>query len=245
MSEERVAIVTGGGQGIGKGILLSLASAGVNVVAADINQEAAAEASREAESLGVKAISCEVNVVEADSVEKMVSGTMDTFGRIDHLVNNAGITRDGLLMKMDDAAWKAVIDVNLNGTYLCSRMVIRPMIKQRYGRIVNISSVVGAMGNVGQTNYAASKAGVVGFTKALAREVAQRNITVNAVAPGFIQTAMTDAIPEKAREQLINQIPMQRLGTPEDVASAVDFLLSDAASYITGQVLAVNGGMYM
>ncbi|MEE8319244.1 MAG: 3-oxoacyl-[acyl-carrier-protein] reductase [bacterium] len=245
MSEERVAIVTGGGQGIGKGILLSLASAGVNVVAADINQEAAAEASREAESLGVKAISCEVNVAEADSVEKMVSGTMDAFGRIDHLVNNAGITRDGLLMKMDDAAWKAVIDVNLNGTYLCSRMVIRPMIKQRYGRIVNISSVVGAMGNVGQTNYAASKAGVVGFTKALAREVAQRNITVNAVAPGFIQTAMTDAIPEKAREQLINQIPMQRLGTPEDVASAVDFLLSDAASYITGQVLAVNGGMYM
>ncbi len=245
MSEERVAIVTGGGQGIGKGILLSLASAGVNVVAADINQEAAAKASREAESLGVKAISCEVNVVEADSVEKMVSVTMDAFGRIDHLVNNAGITRDGLLMKMDDAAWKAVIDVNLNGTYLCSRMVIRPMIKQRYGRIVNISSVVGAMGNVGQTNYAASKAGVVGFTKALAREVAQRNITVNAVAPGFIQTAMTDAIPEKAREQLINQIPMQRLGTPEDVASAVDFLLSDAASYITGQVLAVNGGMYM
>ncbi len=245
MSEERVAIVTGGGQGIGKGILLSLASAGVNVVAADINQEAAAEASREAESLGVKAISCEVNVAEADSVEKMVSGTMDAFGRIDHLVNNAGITRDGLLMKMDDAAWKAVIDVNLNGTYLCSRMVIRPMIKQRYGRIVNISSVVGAMGNVGQTNYAASKAGVVGFTKALAREVAQRNITVNAVAPGFIQTAMTDAIPEKSREQLINQIPMQRLGTPEDVASAVDFLLSDAASYITGQVLAVNGGMYM
>ena len=245
MSEERVAIVTGGGQGIGKGILLSLASAGVNVVAADINQEAAAEASREAESLGVKAISCEVNVADADSVEKMVSVTMDAFGRIDHLVNNAGITRDGLLMKMDDAAWKAVIDVNLNGTYLCSRMVIRPMIKQRYGRIVNISSVVGAMGNVGQTNYAASKAGVVGFTKALAREVAQRNITVNAVAPGFIQTAMTDAIPEKAREQLINQIPMQRLGTPEDVASAVDFLLSDAASYITGQVLAVNGGMYM
>ena len=245
MSEERVAIVTGGGQGIGKGVLLSLASAGINVVAADINQEAAAEASREAESLGVKAISCEVNVAEADSVEKMVSATMDTFGRIDHLVNNAGITRDGLLMRMDDAAWKAVIDVNLNGTYLCSRMVVRPMIKQRYGRIVNISSVVGAMGNVGQTNYAASKAGVVGFTKALAREVAQRNITVNAVAPGFIQTAMTDAIPEKAREQLINQIPMQRLGTPEDVASAVDFLLSDAASYITGQVLAVNGGMYM
>ncbi len=245
MSEERVAIVTGGGQGIGKGVLLSLASAGINVVAADINQEAAAQASREAESLGVRAISCEVNVAEADSVEEMVSATMDTFGRIDHLVNNAGITRDNLLMKMDDAAWKAVIDVNLNGTYLCSRMVVRPMIKQRYGRIVNISSVVGDMGNAGQTNYAASKAGVVGFTKALAREVAQRNITVNAVAPGFIQTAMTDAIPEKAREQLINQIPMQRLGTPEDVASAVDFLLSDAASYITGQVLAVNGGMYM
>ena len=245
MSEKRVAVVTGGGQGIGKGVLLSLASAGINVVAADINPEAALEASREAESLGVGAISCEVNVAEAGSVKEMVSTTMDTFGRIDHLVNNAGITRDSLLMKMDDAAWNAVINVNLNGTYLCSRMVVRQMIKQRYGRIVNISSVVGAMGNVGQTNYAASKAGVVGFTKALAREVAQRNITVNAVAPGFIQTAMTDAIPEKARELLVSQIPMQRLGTPEDVASAVNFLLSGAASYITGQVIAVNGGMYM
>ncbi len=245
MSEKRVAIVTGGGQGIGKGVLLSLASAGIDVVAADINPEAAAEASREAESLGVRATSCEVNVADAGSVDEMVSATMDTFGRIDHLVNNAGITRDGLLMKMDDASWKAVIDVNLNGTYLCSRMVIRQMVKQRYGRIVNISSVVGAMGNVGQTNYAASKAGVVGFTKSLAREVAQRNITVNAVAPGFIQTAMTDAIPEKARELLVSQIPMQRLGTPDDVASAVNFLLSDAASYITGQVIAVNGGMYM
>ncbi len=245
MSEKRVAVVTGGGQGIGKGVLLSLASAGINVVAADINPEAALEASREAESLGVRAISCEVNVAEAGSVKEMVSTTMDTFGRIDHLVNNAGITRDSLLMKMDDAAWNAVINVNLNGTYLCSRMVVRQMIKQRYGRIVNISSVVGAMGNVGQTNYAASKAGVVGFTKALAREVAQRNITVNAVAPGFIKTAMTDAIPEKARELLVSQIPMQRLGTPEDVASAVNFLLSDAASYITGQVIAVNGGMYM
>ncbi|MFV1956355.1 MAG: 3-oxoacyl-[acyl-carrier-protein] reductase [bacterium] len=245
MSEKRVAVVTGGGQGIGKGVLLSLASAGINVVAADINPEAALEASREAESLGVRAISCEVNVAEAGSVKEMVSTTMDTFGRIDHLVNNAGITRDSLLMKMDDAAWNAVINVNLNGTYLCSRMVVRQMIKQRYGRIVNISSVVGAMGNVGQTNYAASKAGVVGFTKALAREVAQRNITVNAVAPGFIKTAMTDAIPEKARELLVSQIPMQRLGTPEDVASAVNFLLSGAASYITGQVIAVNGGMYM
>ncbi len=245
MSEKRVAVVTGGGQGIGKGVLLSLASAGINVVAADINPEAALEASREAESSGVRAISCEVNVAEAGSVKEMVSTTMDTFGRIDHLVNNAGITRDSLLMKMDDAAWNAVINVNLNGTYLCSRMVVRQMIKQRYGRIVNISSVVGAMGNVGQTNYAASKAGVVGFTKALAREVAQRNITVNAVAPGFIKTAMTDAIPEKARELLVSQIPMQRLGTPEDVASAVNFLLSGAASYITGQVIAVNGGMYM
>lgn len=245
MSEEKVAIVTGGGQGIGKGILLSLASAGINVVAADINLEAAVQASGEAEALGVRSISCEVNVSEAGSVEEMVSVSMDTFGRVDHLINNAGITRDALLMKMDDAAWNAVIDVNLNGTYLCSRMVVRQMIKQRYGRIVNISSVVGAMGNAGQTNYAASKAGVVGFTKALAREVAQRNITVNAIAPGFIQTAMTDAIPEKARDLLIGQIPMQRLGTAEDIASAVNFLLSDGASYITGQVLAVNGGMYM
>ncbi len=245
MSEKKVGVVTGGGQGIGKAILLSLASSGTNVVSADINLDTAAQAAEEAAAAGVKAIPCEVNVADAASVEELIGKTIDTFGRIDFLVNNAGITRDSLLMRMKDDAWNAVINVNLNGTYLCSRTAVSHMIKQRFGRIVNISSVVGAMGNIGQTNYAASKAGVVGFTKALAREVAQRNITVNAVAPGFIQTAMTDSISEKARDMLISQIPIPRLGTPDDISSAVMFLLSDDASYITGQLIAVNGGMYM
>jgi 3-oxoacyl-[acyl-carrier protein] reductase len=175
----------------------------------------------------------------------MIEKTVEKYGRIDHLVNNAGITRDALMMRMGDDAWQAVIDINLTGTYLCSKAVIRTMMKQRSGRIVNISSVVGAMGNAGQTNYAASKAGVIGLTKSLAKEVASRGINVNAVAPGFIQTAMTDGLPEKARDELVTLIPNGRLGLPEDVSAAVKFLLSDDASYITGQVLHVNGGMYM
>ncbi|HDL52927.1 MAG TPA: 3-oxoacyl-[acyl-carrier-protein] reductase [Proteobacteria bacterium] len=245
MSDKRIAIVTGAGQGIGRAIALDLASAGVDVVAADINLDAARDAASDVEGRGVRSLSVEVDVSDSDSVEKMVKLSTDSFGKVDYLVNNAGITRDGLLMRMDDSAWRSVLDVNLTGTYLCSRMVVRLMMKQRFGRIVNISSVVGAMGNAGQTNYAASKAGVMGLTKSLAREVASRNITVNAVAPGFIQTAMTDELPEKARRELVALIPSQRLGTPEDVAACVRFLLSDQASYITGQVLHVNGGMYM
>ncbi|TNF48099.1 3-oxoacyl-[acyl-carrier-protein] reductase [bacterium] len=245
MSEDRVAIVTGGGQGIGRTVLLDLASKGVNVVAADINLDSVKQVSSEAEGFGVRSAAVQVDVSDADSVQAMVEAAGDGFGRVDYLVNNAGITRDSLLMRMDDEAWQAVIDINLTGAYLCSKAVIRLMMKQRFGRIVNISSVVGAMGNAGQTNYAASKAGMIGFTKSLAREVAARNITVNAVAPGFIQTAMTDALPEKAREDLVALIPSQRLGNPEDVAASVRFLLSDEASYITGQVIHVNGGMYM
>ncbi|UCF31701.1 MAG: 3-oxoacyl-[acyl-carrier-protein] reductase [bacterium] len=245
MAEKRVAIITGGGQGIGKAVLLDLASTGIDVVAADINEHAAVEAAREAESRGVQALGLGVDVSSAGDVDRMINSALETFGRIDHLVNNAGVTRDNLLMRMDDDAWRTVIDINLTGTYLCSKAVVKTMMKQRQGRIVNISSVVGAMGNAGQTNYAASKAGVIGFTKSLAREVAPRNITVNAVAPGFIKTAMTDALPEKARDELVALIPSQRLGTPEDVAASVRFLLSDGASYITGQVIHVNGGMYM
>jgi 3-oxoacyl-[acyl-carrier protein] reductase len=214
-------------------------------VAADINLDGVKQVSSEAEGLGVRSIALKVDVSDADSVQAMVDAAGDSFGRVDYLVNNAGITRDSLLMRMDDEAWNRVIDINLTGAYLCSKAVIRLMMKQRFGRVVNISSVVGAMGNAGQTNYAASKAGMIGFTKSLAREVAARNITVNAVAPGFIQTAMTDALPEKAREDLVALIPSQRLGTPEDVAASVGFLLSDEASYITGQVIHVNGGMYM
>lgn len=245
MSENRTAIVTGAGQGIGRAIALDLASTGVDIVAADINPDAAKSTASELEGIGVRSLPIKVDVADSDSVEKMVQLSTDSFGKVDYLINNAGITRDGLLMRMDESAWRSVLDVNLTGTYLCSRAVVRLMMKQRFGRIVNIASVVGAMGNVGQANYAASKAGVMGFTRSLAREVAARNITVNAVAPGFIQTAMTDELPEKARQELVALIPSQRLGAPEDVAACVRFLISDQASYVTGQVLHVNGGMYM
>jgi 3-oxoacyl-[acyl-carrier protein] reductase len=245
MSSSKVAIVTGGGQGIGRAIALDLAEAGVDVVLADINLEAAEAAAAEAAAAGCSPLAFQLNVADAESVDALVEKVLEKYGRIDYLINNAGITRDGLMMRMSDDAWQAVIDINLTGTYLCSKAVVRVMMKQREGRIVNISSVVGAMGNAGQTNYAASKAGVIGFTKSLAREVAARGITVNAVAPGFIQTAMTDALPDKARDDLVNLIPNGRFGTPEDVAYAVRFLVADEASYITGQVLHVNGGMYM
>ncbi len=245
MPENRTAIVTGGGQGIGKAIVLDLAAEGVNVVAADIDPESAQSSAAEAMEKGVRSLGAQVDVADPGSVEAMVQQVSREFEAVDYLVNNAGITRDSLLMRMGDDAWGAVIDTNLTGTYLCSRAVVRLMMKQRFGRIVNITSVVGVMGNAGQTNYAASKAGMIGFTKSLAREVASRGITVNAVAPGFIQTAMTDVLPEKAREELVALIPNGRLGIPEDVASAVRFLVSDEASYITGQVLHVNGGMYM
>lgn len=245
MSDKKVAIVTGGGQGIGRAIALDFAEAGIDVVIADINLEAAEAAAAEAAAAGSTPLAFELDVANAANVEALVEKVSDKYGRIDYLINNAGITRDSLMMRMGDDAWQAVIDINLTGTYLCSKAVIRVMMKQRDGRIVNLSSVVGAMGNAGQTNYAASKAGVIGFTKSLAREVAARGITVNAVAPGFIQTAMTEALPDKAREELVNLIPNGRLGTPEDVAAAVRFLVSEDASYITGQVLHVNGGMYM
>ncbi len=245
MADNRAAIVTGGGQGIGRTIVLDLASRGIDVAAADINLDGVEQVSSEAEGMGVRSMALKADVSDPSSVRDMVDAVSDGFGKVDYLVNNAGITRDSLLMRMDDEAWQAVIDINLTGAFLCSKSVVRLMMKQRFGRIVNISSVVGAMGNAGQTNYAASKAGMIGFTKSLAREVASRNITVNAVAPGFIQTAMTDALPEKAREDLVSQIPSQRLGTPDDVAASVGFLLSDEASYITGQVIHVNGGMYM
>lgn len=245
MSDRKVAIITGGGQGIGRAIALDFAESGIDVVIADINLEAAEAAAAEAAAAGCTPLAFELNVADASNVEALIEKVTEKYGRIDYLINNAGITRDSLMMRMGDDDWQAVLDVNLTGTYLCSKAVIRVMMKQRDGRIVNISSVVGAMGNAGQTNYAATKAGVVGFTKSLAREVAARGITVNAVAPGFIQTAMTDALPDKAKEELVNLIPNGRLGTPEDVAAAVRFLVSDDAAYITGQVLHVNGGMYM
>ncbi len=241
----KVALVTGAAQGIGRAIALLLAKQGADLVISDINLEKARETAREIEEMGRRALAIKVNVADLSEVEGMVETILQQFGRIDILVNNAGITRDRLILRMTEEDWDAVLDVNLKGTFNCTKAVIRHMAKQKSGKIVSIASVSGEMGNPGQANYAASKAGVIGFTKTIAREFAARGINVNAIAPGFIQTAMTDAIPEKSRETLMQMIPMERLGTPEDVAQAVLFLVSESSSYITGQVLNVNGGIYM
>jgi 3-oxoacyl-[acyl-carrier protein] reductase len=241
----KVALVTGGAQGIGKAIALLLAQQGSDAVISDINLEKAEETAREIEALGRRAMAIRANVAVVAEVEKMVQTTLDRFGQIDILVNNAGIARDKLLLRMTEEDWDAVLDINLKGTFNCTKVVIRHMSKQRSGKIVNIASVVGEMGNAGQANYSASKAGVIGFTKTIAREFASRGVNVNAIAPGYIVTPMTDALPEKAKEELKRMIPMERLGQPEDVAQSVLFLVSEASRYITGQVLNVNGGIYM
>ena len=241
----KVALVTGAAQGIGKAIALLLARNGADVVVSDINLEKAQETTNEIEGMGRRSFAIKVNVADLKDVEQMVKAIVEQFGRIDILVNNAGITRDRLILRMTEEDWDAVLDVNLKGTFNCTKAVIRHMSKQKSGKIVSIASVTGEMGNPGQANYAASKAGVIGFTKTIAREFAGRGINVNAIAPGYIQTPMTDAVPEKAKEELKRMIPMERLGKPEDVAQAVLFLVSENSSYITGQVLNVNGGIYM
>jgi 3-oxoacyl-[acyl-carrier protein] reductase len=241
----KVALVTGGAQGIGKAIALCLAREGADVAVSDVNLEKAQETCREVEALGRKALAVGGSVAEAKAAEAMVEKTVETFGGLDILVNNAGITRDGVLLRMKEEDWDLVLSVNLKGAYLCTKAALRTLIKRKGGKVINIASVTGQMGNAGQSNYAASKAGLIGFTKSVAREYASRNIQVNAVAPGFIDTAMSQAIPQKERETLIRVIPMERLGTAEDIAGAVLFLASPAADYITGQVLNVNGGMYM
>nr|WP_325222105.1 3-oxoacyl-[acyl-carrier-protein] reductase [uncultured Oscillibacter sp.] len=244
--EGKTAIVTGGSRGLGRAVCLELAAGGANVVLCYAGNEAAAqETVRAVEALGAKALAVRCDVADAAQVDELVKAAMEAFRRIDILVNNAGITRDNLLMRMSEADFDAVIAANLKGAFLCMKAVSRLMLKQRYGRIVNLSSVVGLRGNAGQVNYAASKAGVIGMTKSLAKELASRGVTVNAVAPGFIETDMTAALPEAARTAAQNGIPMSRLGAPEDVAKAVGFLASDDAAYITGQVLAVDGGMAM
>ena len=242
----KTAIVTGGGRGIGRAVCLELAKGGANVVLCYAGNESAANDTVAAcEALGAKALAVRCNVADAGEVKALVDDAVKTFGRVDILVNNAGITRDGLLMMMKEEDFDAVLNTNLKGTFLAMRAVSRIMMKQHYGRIVNLSSVVGLRGNAGQVNYAASKAGVVGMTKSLAKELASRNVTVNAVAPGFIETDMTAAMPEAARTATLASIPMQRLGAAEDVARAVAFLASEEAAYITGQVLAIDGGMSM
>ena len=243
--EGKVALVTGAAQGIGRAIALLLAQNGADIVVSDINLDKAEETAREVEGMGRRTLAVRVDVSRLEEVEKMVQTVLDRFGQIDILINNAGIARDKLILRMTEQDWDAVLGVNLKGTFNCTKAVVRHMSKQRSGKIVSIASVVGEMGNAGQANYSASKAGVIGFTKTMAREFAQRGINVNAVAPGYIETPMTDALPEKAREELKRLIPLDRLGRPEDVAEAVLFLVSESSNYITGQVLNVNGGIYM
>ena len=237
--------MTGAAQGIGKAVALLLAQKGADIIVSDINLEKAEETAKEIETLGRRAMAIRANVAVVEEVEKMVQAIMERFGQIDILVNNAGIARDKLILRMTEEDWDAVLNVNLKGTFNCTKAVVRHMSKQRNGKIVNIASVVGEMGNAGQANYSASKAGVIGFTKTIAREFASRGINVNAIAPGYIETPMTEVLPEKAKEELKRMIPMERLGQPEDVAQAAFFLVSEASSYITGQVINVNGGIYM
>jgi 3-oxoacyl-[acyl-carrier protein] reductase len=241
---DRVAVVTGASRGIGRAIALRMAARGATVVAAARGDNAAATVASIAEA-GGRAECQAVDVTDADSVGELFAGVIARHGRVDVLVLNAGIARDQLLLRMRRDDWDAVLATNLTAAFTCVQAVLRPMIKQRAGRIIAVSSVVGQMGNAGQANYAASKAGLVGFAKALAREVASRQITVNVVAPGLIETDMTRALTHQAQADWSAQIPLGRVGAPDDVASAVCFLASDEASYITGQVLAVNGGMYM
>ena len=239
----KIALVTGASRGIGAAIAQALAAQGAIVVAAARGTNAAATVEAIV-ARGGKAEAAGVDVTDPDGVQTLVAGALARHGRVDILVNNAGIARDQLMMRMKRDEWDAVIATNLTAAYTCTQAVLRPMIKQRGGRIINISSVVGQMGNAGQVNYAASKAGLIGMAKALAREVASRGITVNVVAPGLIETDMTRALPPGTAEAWVSQIPLGRLGVPEDVANTVCFLASDEAAYITGQVVAVNGGMY-
>ena len=244
--EGRVAIITGAARGIGRAIAELLARQGADVVVADMRlEEAETTAKAIASSYSHKSLALAVNVADWESSKTMVEQVVSHFGHLDILVNNAGITRDTLIMRMDEHDWDIVLDVNLKGAFNCSKAAVRQMMKQRYGRIINISSVSGQAGQVGQTNYSASKAGLIGFTKALAREVASRQITVNAVAPGFIPTALTSDLAPDLKELILKTTPLNRMGTPEEIANAVTFLASEEAAYITGQVLSVDGGMVM
>lgn len=239
------AIITGAGRGIGKAIGETLARRGVNIVVADVDLDMAKEAASELEKLGIRSIGLKADVSRESEVSGLFEHAVKEFGKVEILVNNAGITKDGILMRMKEEDWDAVIDINLKGTFLCSKEAVKVMVKQRYGRIINIASVVAFIGNPGQANYSASKAGIVGLTKTIAKEYAARALTVNAVAPGFITTAMTDALQENVKQEMMKAIPMCRFGTAQDVANAVSFFASPESGYITGQVIHVNGGMYM
>jgi 3-oxoacyl-[acyl-carrier protein] reductase len=245
MPKGKIALVTGAGQGIGASIAIEMGKLGAAVAVVDIDLENAERTAASIRAAGGQARAFATNVADADQVKSLFASVTEQFGGLDILVNNAGITRDGLLIRMRDEDWDDVLNVNLKGAFLCIREAARIMSKRKYGRIVNISSVVAQMGNAGQANYCASKAGLIGLTRSCARELARRQITVNAVAPGFIETAMTSDLPEKVRDGLLAMIPLERLGQPEDVMRSVVFLAGEGAGYITGQVLEVNGGMHM
>ena len=245
MFEGKIALITGAARGIGQAIAFDLAARGADIVVCDIKAEWLTETAEGVEKLGKKAYCFELDVTNAEAVQKVVNDIAAATGRIDILVNNAGITRDGLLMRMSEEDWDAVLTVNLKGTFVCTKAVSRIMMKQRSGSIINIASVVGLMGNAGQANYAASKGGVIAFTKSVAKELSSRNIRANAFAPGFISSKMTDALSDEVRQKMLDAIPLSSFGTPQDVANAVAFLAGDQSSYITGQVLSVNGGMVM
>ncbi len=243
--QDKVALITGGARGIGRAIALTFAKEGADIVVADVNLEIAQKTALEIEGLGRKAMALAMDVTDYIVVEEGVNKILDKMGKVDILVNNAGITKDNLLLRMSVADWDAVINVNLKGTFNCIKAVTRSMIKQRSGRIISIASIIGLMGNAGQANYAASKAGIIALTKTVAKELASRNINANAVAPGFIQTEMTAKLPEDVRKKMQEMIPLGTLGTPEDVANVCLFLASAESSYVTGQVITVDGGMVM
>jgi 3-oxoacyl-[acyl-carrier protein] reductase len=246
IDEGRVAIVTGGGRGIGRAIVARLAQEGANVaISYRSNDAAAEETAQKVRDVGVQCELFKGDVASPEDVHALFKGVSDAFGRVDILVNNAGITRDNLMMRMKEDEFDEVLRTNLKGTYLCTRAALRPMVRARWGRIVNVGSVVGLVGNAGQANYAASKAGIIGFTKSVAREVAQRGITVNAVAPGYVETELTGGLPEGVKDQILAQVPSGRFGEPEEVAAVVAFLSGEGAGYITGQTIAVDGGMTM
>ena len=241
----KVAFVTGGSRGIGRACALVLAEAGADVAVGGRDEARLSAVAAEIEGLGRKALPVSVDLTQPDQIKTAFEQLMNAFGRLDILVNNAGVTRDGLLLRMKDEDWSQVLQTNLTATFRCTQAALKIMLRQRYGRIVNLSSVVGLTGNPGQANYVASKAGIIGLTKTAAQEVAKRNITVNAVAPGFVDTAMTQALPEAARAKLLERIPMGRVGQDREIALGVRFLASDEAGYVTGQVLHINGGLYM
>jgi len=243
--KDKVAIVTGGARGIGRDISLVFAGQGADIAICDVNADTMAATAKEIEALGRKCLTAAVDVTKTDQVDSFVQKALDKFGKIDILVNNAGITRDGLLVRMSEADWDLVLNVNLKGAFTCTKAVSKIMMKQRDGRIVNMASIIGIMGNAGQANYAASKGGLIAFTKAVAKELASRNIRANAIAPGFIQTDMTAKLSEEVKSEMLKHIPLGKLGTPQDVANLALFLVSDDSAYITGQVVQVDGGMVM